>query len=208
MKLVLITTAIFSLSQAHHHKGRGRSTLTLVGRHDKLHELIEKLEANPPKCKNNETICEEPVNEYPRELVELLMGDIHIPEEMFNSVYFDNRAKYFRWLNDQYQSSSQSQEIPCRTQLVEVYLPKVAHNFEGEPLYIVQREPYDIKKISYLKCLDIDKPECGEDNFFTSVLTLDQSGDIKVTAIANPFGCLWSRITGPGEDNRTEIFQD
>ena len=112
MKLALITTAIFSVSQAHHHRGRGRSTLSLVGRHDRLHELIEKLQANPPKCKNNETICEEPVNEYPRELVELLMKDFHIPEEMeYYSDYFDNRAKYFKWLDDQYQYQSNNVKI-------------------------------------------------------------------------------------------------
>ena len=95
MKRALITTAIFSLSKAHHRGHHGPSTL--IGRHDKLHKLLDKLKANPPKCKNNETICEEPENEYPRELVELIMKESNVPEEMeFYSDYFDNRAKYLR----------------------------------------------------------------------------------------------------------------
>ena len=196
MKLTLITTALFFLSQAHHHKGRGRGTLTLLERHEKLHELIEKLESNPPICKNNETICEEPVNEYPRELVELIMKDIHIPEEMeFYSDYFDNRAKYLRWL---YKSSSQ--EIPCRTELVEVFLPKVAHNTDGEPVYIIQREPYHIKKMIYFRC--VETHECDEWTFINRVMTLDQSGDIKETNIATPIGCFYTGLIG-SEFNRT-----
>ena len=92
MKLALITTAIFSISQAHNRGHHGRSTL--IGRHDEFHKLLDKFKANPPKCKNNETICERPENEYPRKLVELLMKNINVPEEIeFYSDYFDDRAK-------------------------------------------------------------------------------------------------------------------
>ena len=187
MNLALLTTAIFSLSHAHHRGHHGPSTL--IGRHDKLHKLLDKLKANPPKCKNNETICEEPENEYPRELIELIMKESNIPEEMeFYSDYFDNRAKYLRWL---YEPSFL--EMPCRTQLVDVFLPKVAHNTKGEPVYIVQQEPYDIKKISFYKCLD--EQECGDDKFFTRVMALDPSGDIKATDIVYPMGCLSTVVT-------------
>ena len=190
MKLVLITTAIFSLSQAHHRGHHSRSTL--IGRHDELHKLLDRLKENPPKCKNNETICEEPENEYPRELVELIMKESNVPEEMeFYSDYFDNRSKYLKWLYQSYQSSSQ--EVPCRSQMVEVFLPKVAHNIKGEPVYIVQQEPYDIKKISFYKCLDEQK--CGDDKFFTRVMALDPSGDIKATDIVYPMGCLSTVVT-------------
>ena len=208
MKLVLITTAIFSLYQAHHRGHHGRDTL--IGRHDKFHKLLDKLKANPPKCQNNETICERPENEYPRELVELLMKNINIPEEIeFYSDYFDNRAKYLRWL---YQSYTSSSKDPCRSEMVDVFLPKVAHNIKGEPVYIVQQEPYDIKKISYFKCLDGEKDGCSEvSDFLSRAMTLDPSGeDIRLTDIVYPIGCLSTLVvTGTdGEDNRNMTVKD
>ena len=192
MKLALITTLLFSLCQAHHtghHRPGSRDY------HEKLMELMEKLEDNPPKCKNNQTICEEPVNEYPRELVEYNMRDFHAPEGMeFYSDYFDNRAKYLTWLFNQ----SQPVEMPCRSQLVEVFLPKVAHDYKGDPAYIIQQEPYNIKKLSYFQCIDVDKDGCYEDYFFTRIMTLGQSGDIRGTTISYPSGCVFTSVRDGG----------
>ena len=199
MKLALITTLLFSLCQAH-HKGHHRPGTR--GYHEKIYKLMEDLEANPPKCRNNQTICEEPENEYPRELVELNMRDFHASEGMeFYSDYFDNRAKYLGWHFNQ----SQPLETPCRSQLVEVFIPKVAHDNKGDPVYIIQQEPYNIKKLSYFKCIDADKVGCYEDYFYTKIMTLGQSGDIKETTISYPSGCVW--IVSSDGGNSTEVVR-
>ena len=136
------------------------------------------------------------------------MTESNVPEEMeFYSDYFDKRAKYLRWL---YEPSFL--EMRCRTQLVDVFLPKVAHNIKGEPVYIVQQEPYDIKKISYFKCLDGEKDGCSEvSDFLSRAMTLDPSGeDIRLTDIVYPIGCLSTLVvTGTdGEDNRNMTVKD
>ena len=184
MKLALATISTLLLTLCKAHKGHHHVPL-----HQKISNLMEKLEANPPKCRNNQTICKEPENEYPRELVELTMKDFHVPEGMeFYSDYFDKRAKYLRWLFNQ----SKPEEMHCRSQLVEVFLPKVAQDYKGDPVYIIQQEPYNIKRLAYFKCIDVDKVECHQDYFFDKIMTLDQSGDIKGRIIAYPFGCVWT----------------
>ena len=207
MKLLLITTTIQFVCQAHHH----HQTLYDRGDHNRVTELYKELEAHPPRCKNNEMICEDHENNYPRELMEYLLKYHHHHDvediEDFYTDYFDKRNRYLKWINQTW--LPEVPESPCRNQWVEVHIPRVAHNLKNETVYIVQNEPYMVKKITYIKCLDEGgNGGCRQDKTFAMMMTLDQSGNMKADNIVLPFGCSYVMITNGSSDPEYTLNQN
>ena len=129
-----------------HHTNIMNKSLEIV----KLHE---KLEQNPPRCKYQEAICEEPENEYPRDLIELIIGEYEKGHQQDTGDYtnfFDNFAQYMKWMYET--GFPRTLDQACNMQYEEVFFPKVAST-ENDTVFIVQKEPYIIRKVAIVKCL-------------------------------------------------------
>ena len=80
---------------------------------------------------------------------------------------------------------------------------------KNETVYIVQNEPYMVKKITYIKCLDEGgNGGCRQDKTFAMMMTLDQSGNMKADNIALPFGCVYVMVSNPGSDPEYTLNQN
>ena len=187
-------TLMFARCGAHHLRGSHH--------HQNQFKLLEKLEQNPPKCKNNEFICEDPENEYPEELIEIRMNDYAKKQKdniEFYSKFYDYNESYMKWMHETGLPPFIDQH--CNTDLEEVSFPKVGMALNGSDTgtshtYIVQREPYIVRRIAFIKCLGKKDThtegtvECKQNFSGVKVLTLDKSGIIKPKFIIFPFGCI------------------
>ena len=212
--LFLFLLIVFALCGAH-HRGNNRHNHKPFG--------LDFFLQNPPKCKNDEIICEFGENEYPLDLVETLMEDYESKQNVdFYSKFFDHYESYMKWMHETGLPPFIDQH--CNTKLEEVFLPKVGlapinimkikEGFDfSDPyagvshVYIVQIEPYIVRKISFIKCLgkkdtykDGKIAECKQNFDGVKMLTLGESGNIEPNFIFLPFGCA---VTVKFYDNKT-----
>ena len=184
---------VFVLCGAHHGGGH----------HYEIVELHEKLKQNPPNCQyqpsdspgNLETICEHPGNEYPWDLIELIIGDYeksHQQDTQHYSKFWEQYPRYMKW---RYESGLPLSNA-CNMQYDEVYYPKVA-NTANDTVYIVQKQPYIIRKLAIVKCLGSKDgtQQCFQDYEEKKMVTLDRSGIMKPNVISVPFGCAFEETT-------------
>ena len=188
-----------ALCGAHHSSDH---TKNLFNKSMEIVQLHEKLEQNPPRCKYQETICEEPENEYPRDLIELVIGEYekgHQHDTRDYTNFFDNLAQYKKWTYET--GFPRTLEQACNMQYEEVFFPKVAST-DNDTVFIVQKEPYIIRKVAIVKCLGSKDgtQECFQNYEEQKMLTLDKTGTMKLNVIALPFGC---GIINPQETSTT-----
>ena len=183
----------FVLCRAHHGGGHHYKSSAII-------ELHEKLEQNPPKCKyqetaapnNQETICGQPENEYPWDLIELIIGDYeksHQQDTQHYSKFFEQYARYNKW---RYESGLPLSNA-CNMEYEEVFYPKVA-NTANDTVYIVQEQPYIIRKLAIVKCLGSKDgtQQCFQDYEEKKMVTLDKFGTMKPNIISVPLGCSFT----------------
>ena len=78
----------------------------------------------------------------------------------------------------------------CNMEYEEVFYPKVA-NTANDTVYIVQEQPYIIRKLAIVKCLGSKDgtQQCFQDYEEKKMVTLDKLGVMKPNVIFVPFGC-------------------
>ena len=199
MWILAIITFFLALCRAHHGIGRFINPYP-----ERLHGLLEKFKQNPPKCRDQEMICEDPEFEYPGELIELILDDYEKAHEQDTKHYqpfFDKNARYKKWM---YETKLDYQA--CNIEYEEIYFPKVAFA-RNEPVFIVQREPYIIKKIAVIKCLGSKDgtTQCREHYDMKSMLVLDKNGTMELDLVTLPFGC---DVINPEETTSTTFSPD
>merc|ERR1719312_360827 len=188
--------SFFALCGAHHI---GHHTINVFNKSMEIVQLHEKLEQNPPRCKYQEKICEGP-NEYPWDLIELVIGEYekgHQQDTRYYTNFFDKLAQHKKWMYETGFPRTQA----CNVQYEEVFFPKVAST-ENDTVFIVQKEPYIIRKVAIVKCLGSKDgtQECFQNYEEQKMLTLDKTGTMKLNVIALPFGC---GIINPQETTTT-----
>ena len=173
-------TLFFALCRAH---GIEDFKHNAVERSARILELDKILKQNPPKCREGKMICEVPEFEYPAELITLTLDD-------YINGHQQEADNYQHFLIDAMLLTGFDHPA-CDTELEEIYLPGVAFSARNESVYIVQREPYTIKKIAIKKCMGSkDRTiQCREHYDMKKILTLDINGTMGLDLVKLPFGC-------------------
>ena len=193
---MLAITLFFALCKAHHSWNPFTDLARLDG-------LLDRFIQNPPKCRDQVMICEDTEFEYPGELIDYILDDYekgHQQDTEHYTTFFDKSTKYKKMMYD-----TRFNHQACKMEYEEIYFPKVAFTNRKEYAFIVQREPYIIKKIAIIKCLGSKDgtTQCREHYDMKSMLVLSKNGTMELDLVTLPFGC---DVINPEETTATTFL--